>query len=1257
MSLQRDYLNSIKAAAILAWHTHKVLPSITGAQAPLEGDWGRSDLARIHHNHFGIKDSDDWTGRVIPMRTYEWPDGYVIADFRSYDSIEEGFADKAGFFTSIEWRKNNYRAIIGEKDYKKAARALVNAPLPYATDPEYANKLIRIIEEYGLAEWDQEAFSGGVVETIGGTLSPKRVGGTLTEGARAASNGMDITLVADSLGVGTDSYLKAIGWSSYTSDNLGSRQWTHTSPQFNALGVLQTMLNNSLVNSTVIFVLGTNRGVDAHEIKQAVDMLGSQRKIILVDTASEVGHRNKVSEAYLQASEIYSNVYYAPWSETARPNITTWYYADGANGTRIHMTPTGYQQHANFIAQAVYDASLNKTQPPVVVERPTEYAPDDFVNINHIEYEDEDFRKPEGESVIYNDKLNDEFGFKAKNGKRLWVEHYLKVDSEDPDEIFKVGLQYMKEHAKPEAQYIVKLKSLPDTISIGDTGIFVDHDYNPPLYIEARIISITTSDTDENLEQVVLGNVVELFAREKDGILAIQTNLQEVREAMIDEYFDSYHLSTDKGTVIPGTNVLPTKNLARLDSNHLVIGANESVEIQLEDFDIAGGTLYVKGRLEDNYTDDVDGFTPEDKQDEPAVPVDPDTNPQGEPIPDNLTPDIRELKVNEFSIELQTESGMEQTTVPIYQTSEFNLPVSETGEKVNTITINAPEYDLIIDDLEFRFVSDYRNTEQSTTLTIGSTVNNIAIDPSKHVIYWRRVTGDDRLDESWNDANKFNNNVNLTVTPEDLLEGKGTFIAQVYEGDKLIGSDSLVVRNEHNYMPDIIEKATQIVNRDGVTVSFSSVQPENGKNRDVWFKLNEDETQSIMHHDGEGWFETVTNALNADGIMSGTMDFSLVNAIHINAASITAGHGEFLSLALTALNSRATLDGAALRFTNDENGFIEMNAVPEIRSTASDGTSVLLNSGRLHFYDSLGMSKGYFGTDIHDGTRDFGTFLSKGSGTYRFARMAEAQSTQGKYYIVQPGDGRVSVITNLVLRGDLPDGDGADFVRKSNMIARLNGWAPLPQEWPALTAGQQIKFQEETITGGETVDIPQYYTVVSGDSWWGIHSKTGVPLQELYDLNNADASTVIHAGDQILIGYETVVGGGDAYDNIYRIGTSTQGDWRFYHDKYVVFEGGTSLSSDRRIKENIEDTAVIALDHIDDFSFKQFDKIKTGVHTDLGMIAQESGILRVADDEIEGIDLEGSIMLALKGVQELHQVIKKQQEKIDLLEERLNEKG
>ena len=56
------------------------------------------------------------------------------------------------FFTSTEWRKNNYRKVVNETDYHIATQELKNAG--YATDPSYPGKLIRLIEAYKLYEWD-----------------------------------------------------------------------------------------------------------------------------------------------------------------------------------------------------------------------------------------------------------------------------------------------------------------------------------------------------------------------------------------------------------------------------------------------------------------------------------------------------------------------------------------------------------------------------------------------------------------------------------------------------------------------------------------------------------------------------------------------------------------------------------------------------------------------------------------------------------------------------------------------------------------------------------------------------------------------------------------------------------------------------------------------------------------------------------------------------------------------------------------------
>ena len=73
----------------------------------------------------------------------------VITDlFRAYDSWAESVADHSALLTGLP----RYKAVVGETDYKKACRAVHAAG--YATDPKYSDSLIKLIEQYGLTEWD-----------------------------------------------------------------------------------------------------------------------------------------------------------------------------------------------------------------------------------------------------------------------------------------------------------------------------------------------------------------------------------------------------------------------------------------------------------------------------------------------------------------------------------------------------------------------------------------------------------------------------------------------------------------------------------------------------------------------------------------------------------------------------------------------------------------------------------------------------------------------------------------------------------------------------------------------------------------------------------------------------------------------------------------------------------------------------------------------------------------------------------------------
>lgn len=128
-----------------------ILPSLIIAQGILESNNGKSGLAIEANNLFGVKGKGD--AGSVKKDTKEWSKEkgwYTIkADFRKYSSISKALEDQIIRFTTM----TRYKKLIGEKDYKKAARYVWEAG--YATDNKYVEKLIAIIEQYKLYEYDE----------------------------------------------------------------------------------------------------------------------------------------------------------------------------------------------------------------------------------------------------------------------------------------------------------------------------------------------------------------------------------------------------------------------------------------------------------------------------------------------------------------------------------------------------------------------------------------------------------------------------------------------------------------------------------------------------------------------------------------------------------------------------------------------------------------------------------------------------------------------------------------------------------------------------------------------------------------------------------------------------------------------------------------------------------------------------------------------------------------------------------------------
>ena len=123
------------------------------AQAGLETGWGKKMLqgssGESSNNLFNIKAGKDWQGDSVKVLTLEFENNLPVkkqASFRAYQSLQASFDDYIDFVTG----RGRYDKALQAKDDEAYIRELADAG--YATDPEYANKIIRIANSDALEQ-------------------------------------------------------------------------------------------------------------------------------------------------------------------------------------------------------------------------------------------------------------------------------------------------------------------------------------------------------------------------------------------------------------------------------------------------------------------------------------------------------------------------------------------------------------------------------------------------------------------------------------------------------------------------------------------------------------------------------------------------------------------------------------------------------------------------------------------------------------------------------------------------------------------------------------------------------------------------------------------------------------------------------------------------------------------------------------------------------------------------------------------------
>lgn len=146
------YIDQYKDLAVVEMHRKGIPASIKLAQAILESQSGTSSFATRSNNHFGIKCKSSWVGDTYYHKDDDVDtEGKLIPScFRSYERVVDSYVDHSNFLSERSYYARLWT--LSRYDYHSWARGL--QACGYATDPNYAEKLIKIIEKEALYKYD-----------------------------------------------------------------------------------------------------------------------------------------------------------------------------------------------------------------------------------------------------------------------------------------------------------------------------------------------------------------------------------------------------------------------------------------------------------------------------------------------------------------------------------------------------------------------------------------------------------------------------------------------------------------------------------------------------------------------------------------------------------------------------------------------------------------------------------------------------------------------------------------------------------------------------------------------------------------------------------------------------------------------------------------------------------------------------------------------------------------------------------------------
>lgn len=149
------------------------------------------------------------------------------------------------------------------------------------------------------------------------------------------------------------------------------------------------------------------------------------------------------------------------------------------------------------------------------------------VDFSDLEYNKDGFVTKKGDKFLRAVDANRVFN----PGHESYIENFYEYDTQSPSELLNRTLAKLKIYSEPQYTYNAEVKVIDPSLNIGDTVTILDHDYNPALYLSARVAKLVKSYTDPSQNTIEFCNYQLLSSRLADKLARLQTIVNQMPSA------------------------------------------------------------------------------------------------------------------------------------------------------------------------------------------------------------------------------------------------------------------------------------------------------------------------------------------------------------------------------------------------------------------------------------------------------------------------------------------------------------------------------------------------------------------------------------------------------------------------------------------------------------------------------------------------------------------------------------------------------